>query len=117
VDTEIMEEVVTDDELLAALHRHLFGLGIGGYTVSDCDRLIALARHGAAVKWRPIDDDAKSGLPILCRCNMEGVEYCDVLYYEATEPEFPWRNNECEGYREDVPVSFIPLSALGEPET
>jgi hypothetical protein len=103
-----MEEVVTDDELIEKAENVLRYFW---------PRLITLARRGTAVKWRPIDDDAKSGLPMLCQCNMEGIEYCDVLYYEATEPEFPWRNNECEGYREDVPVSFIPLSALGELET
>jgi hypothetical protein len=108
-----MEEVVTDDELIAWAETEIRDFPPMYGLLEEWSRLIALARRGTAVKWRPIDDDAKSGHPMLCQCNMEGIEYCDVLYYEATEPEFPWRNNECEGYREDVPVSFIPLSALG----
>jgi len=128
-----MEEVVTDDELIADIQEKVrtgkldlrdMGVVLGlGFDQDIPARILALARRGAAVKWRPIEEAPKDGSVIMLRHgdymtqggwwknewmvsvppSAEGLMNCDTW---ASLCQCPF-----------TPTLFIPLSALGEPET
>jgi hypothetical protein len=116
VDTEIMEEIVTDDELIARLQRdfEIFSEGGSSEVIENSKRLIALARRGAAVKWRPIEEAPNDGGWLLGDFG-DGYDLRPMMW-------MPSKKSWCDvpdGDRFDdgKPTRFIPLSALGEPET
>lgn len=69
---------------------------------NDHDRLLALARRGAAVQWRPISEALNNGAPVLLRGGAFGCGGFNVCYADFLE-----LHNEA--------THFIPLNALGKP--
>jgi hypothetical protein len=78
---------------------------------AEVERLKPLARRGAAVKWRPIEEAPKDGefVIIVEASGYKHVgQFCESGY---------WRGNILDKSGTWKPAHFIPLSALGEPET
>ncbi len=75
-------------------------------------RLLALARRGAAVKWRPVAEAPKDGTFMFCQ-TASGfqiiLQFCQDGY---------WRRDARDDGKHGAwhPTHFIPLSALGVPE-
>jgi hypothetical protein len=120
---------MTDDELIAQAQRdfEIFSDGGSPEAIENSKRLIALARRGAAVKWRPIEEAPKDGTEMIVSHPIAGV--CAAF---CPGDGFAWHcmdgQNTVVGAKSgksipsmtsflEPPTRFIPLSALGEPET
>lgn len=139
-----MTETESDEAFLPRM-RHEMEVGVRLYK-PDIDRLITLARRGAAVRWRPISEAPKDGTKMLLKYqnvlhkwrtvkafyapklaieqNDDGDGWCE---YDEANDRFclPEGWYECIENWDDYsyvhmngvsPTHFIPLTALGEPE-
>jgi hypothetical protein len=105
-------------------------LGVTQKTIlEEIDDLCALARRGAAVRWRLIEEAKYEGQQwdaVIWGGTMDntasmGQPYPHTGPSAATLTSQGWRcSDSSSGYEEYYtyePTRFIPLSALGEPET
>lgn len=112
---------MTDEELIAKFQERVaageidlrpFGELIFGKFDQDWPaRLIALARRGAAVQWKPIAEARKDGTKILVR----GPGKNGGVYSTITAWPENWAGKWPSSYMGGAygePVEFIPLSAL-----
>ena len=103
----------TDERFLERMRDEIIPLVDENY-----DRLLALARRGAAVQWRPIaeaEDEKDSGAPILAK--REGaIGHCIMWWGPRDGVQYWMYSNMGQQYIGD-PTHFIPLSALATPET
>lgn len=98
---------MTDDELIAWLENSLqFRSDIHPI---DSDRLIALARIGASVMPRPIEEAPEDGTKILLMGNGPGFWATEGAWVgHASE----WRDATSFTFKLVEPHSWLPLSAL-----
>lgn len=109
--------MMTDEEFFTEIAK--LPIDAGGYWIemSGLDRLIALARIGAAVKPRPIEE-AQGGDALVW-----GGDWQHAHYEKFAEPPF-WNMDYFDFAPADTkrknlevkPTHFIPLSALPPPE-
>lgn len=82
------------------------------YRTLDSDGLFDLARRGAAVQWRPIEEAPKDGTPILLLIQFPGEPHDTfVATWDANSPKWPWRPT-CDGgsaYSEEYATHWMPL--------
>ena len=81
------------------------------YRTLDSDRLFALARRGAAVQWRPIEEAPKDGTPILLLIQFPGEPpHIITALWDGRVPKWPWRPvGGSSAYSEEYATHWMPL--------
>lgn len=77
----------------------------------DADRLFALARRGAAVQWRPIEEAPRDGTPILLLIQFpDEPPHIITALWDGRVPKWPWRPvGGSSAYGEEYTTHWMPL--------
>lgn len=109
--------MTADDEFLDEMEQWVIGSLV--FKREHRERLFALARRGAAVQWRPIEEAPKDGTPILLLIQFpDEPPHIITALWDGRVPKWPWRPvGGSSAYGEEYATHWQPLPPppAGEP--